>query len=286
MKRCAFLTMDDLSSYVSDDALAVDELQNHKWEIQLVPWRNPDVDWNYFDLVVIRSPWDYMDAPGLFLNTLETIHASSARLENPLAIVRWNIDKRYLLDLEKKDINIVPTLYGSGLDQEQFAGILDSFGAASFIIKPVISANAKDTFWVSTDHIPSASILSTFRHTDYMAQPFMHHILEEGEYSLFFFNGNYSHCIRKVPKGNDFRVQEEHGGHITAFSPTSHLLECAQRILESLPQPVLYARVDLVKDEKGDYALMELELIEPSLYLRMDSEAPLRFARAIDSIPL
>ena len=285
MKRCAFLSMDELGSYVSDDALAVHELQQKNWDVQSISWRNTDVDWNTFDVVVIRSPWDYMEEPDLFLKTLERIASSNTHLENSLDMVRWNIDKRYLVDLKTQGINVVPTWFESRLTNQRLSEIIGSFNGKPFVIKPVVSASAKNTFCVSSRNTPIDALIDAFVDTDYMVQPFMQRILEEGEYSLFFFSGNYSHCIRKVPKRNDFRVQEEHGGQITAYPPSIQLLESAHRVLESITQNVLYARVDLVKDENGDYALMELELIEPSLYLRMDPQAPMRFASAIDAIP-
>lgn len=284
MKRCAFLTMDHMGSYVNDDALAIDALRTQHWDVQSIPWRTTDAEWGAFDIVVIRSPWDYSEAPEAFLKTLEAIDATATHLQNSLDIVRWNIDKRYLLDLEKRGVNIVPTLFGKGSGNMILSEIGRAIDSDTFVIKPVISASAKDTFLVNKETDSDPSIMQVFRNKQFMVQPFMHHIVEEGEFSLFFFNGDYSHCIRKVPKSNDFRVQEEHGGHIEAFSPDIHLLDCAQNVLENLDQSVLYARVDLVRDEKGDYALMELELIEPSLYLRMDSEAPLRFAKALDAI--
>lgn len=285
MKRCAFLTMDDLGSHVNDDALAMHELRQKNWDVQSVSWRNTEANWNTFDIVVIRSPWDYTDEPESFLKTLEGIAASNTRLENSLEMVRWNIDKRYLLDLQEQGINVVPTLFGSRLTRLRFSEIAGSFGDQPFVIKPVISASAKNTFLISSHNTPLDNIIDAFSGTDYMVQPFMQHILQEGEFSLFFFSGKYSHCIRKKPKRNDFRVQEELGGQITPHHPSSRLLDNAHCILGSLTQNVLYARIDLVRDENGDYALMELELIEPSLYLRMDPHASTRFANAIDAIP-
>lgn len=276
--------MDDLGYHVNDDALAIDALKDLQWDVQLVSWRKAAINWDKFDLVVIRSPWDYAEHPDLFIESLETIYASGARLENSLEIVKWNIDKRYLLDLERKGINIVPTIFGSSINDDTLSEIADSFDSNSFIIKPVISAGAMNTFHINPNQIPFETINSIFGHTEYMAQPFMESILEEGEYSLFYFSGQYSHCVRKLPKSNDFRAQEEYGGHISAHVPSKELREQAQHVLDSLDQYVLYARIDLVRDKKGDYALMELELIEPSLYLRMDSQAPVRFAHAIYAI--
>lgn len=284
MKRCAFLTMDHMGSYVNDDDLAINALKAQRWNVQSIPWRKKNVNWQDFHIVVIRSPWDYAEVPELFMQALEIIDAADTRLENSLDIVRWNIDKRYLLDLEKRGIHIVPTFFGSGKDASRLPAILDALEADSFVIKPVISASAKDTFLAHRKDLDESSFTHVFKNRDFMVQPFMHHIVEEGEYSLFYFNGEYSHCIRKVPKSDDFRVQEEYGGHIEAFEPGIQLLDIAQNVLNSLDQSVLYARVDLVRDEKGDYALMELELIEPSLYLRMDAEAPLRFANALNAL--
>ena len=117
-----------------------------------------------------------------------------------------------------------------------------------------------------------------------MAQPFARAILDEGEYSLFSFNGAPSHTVLKTPKPGDFRVQEEHGGEILAVTPESALAAAGEKILASVGEPPLYARADMVRSNDGDaWWLMELELVEPSLYLRMDPEAPARFARAIDA---
>ena len=116
-----------------------------------------------------------------------------------------------------------------------------------------------------------------------MAQPFVTAVASEGEYSLFYFNGDLSHAIVKTPKAEDFRVQEEHGGQIIAVAAASDLRGAAERVLDTLAGPLLYARVDLVRNPSGDgFWLMELELIEPSLYLRMDPEAARRFATALD----
>ena len=286
MKRCAFLTIDDLTEYVNDDQLALDQLAHNGWDARSISWHSKDVDWDAFDLVIVRSTWDYYEAPERFVDVLGQIDASSARLENALDIIVWNLDKTYLKDLQGKGIPVVPTRWGSRLTASGWQDILDQHSSTSFIIKPVISANAKDTFLVNTSRDVSQHqrILQTFAEKKYMVQPFVKSIVEEGEYSLFFFNGAYSHSILKTPKTNDFRVQEEHGGRIVAVHPHSTLIEQALEILQTLPTPLLYARVDLVRIESGDYALMELELIEPSLYLRMDPEAPERFARAIDSL--
>jgi hypothetical protein len=114
-----------------------------------------------------------------------------------------------------------------------------------------------------------------------MVQPFVPAIIEQGEYSLFYFADHYSHCILKTPKSGDFRVQEEHGGILQSITPSKELLTAAKKALQTIPEKVLYARIDLVQYQ-GEYQLMEIELIEPSLYFNLDDKAAPRFAKAFD----
>lgn len=286
MIRCAFLTTENLENYVQDDQLAMHILAQQGWDTQLIPWRDQRVDWDAYDLVIVRSTWDYHDATQQFLERLKTIDSSSARLENPYDIIAWNVSKYYLKDLQARGIPVVPTDWGENLTPASWKAICALYPDTPFVIKPVISASAQDTFLVQpwSPEPEQDTILQTFSKKQYMVQPFIKSIVEEGEYSLFFFNGIYSHSILKTPGANDFRVQEEHGGRIVATQPSSLLLDRAREVLGSIEQSVLYARIDLVKNEINDYALMELELIEPSLYLRMDSGAPERFAMAIQTL--
>ena len=115
-----------------------------------------------------------------------------------------------------------------------------------------------------------------------MVQPFLQSIVGTGEYSVFYFGGKYSHTILKAPKADDFRVQEEHGGIISGVEPSEGLMAAANKAISAIGRSLLYSRVDLVLDATGQFVLMELELIEPALYLRMDDGAPARFATAID----
>lgn len=273
--------MDDIGSYVADDELAVVPLARLGFEVDTLSWRDETVDWNDYEAVVIRTPWDYQRAPDEFLNVLETIDGSSARLENSLDIVRWNLDKRYLIDMEQRGCRIVPTIWDAAYSVEEFDRWLERFGVDELIIKPTVSATAEHTYRL-TAYEPALE--SVFTNRSFMVQPFMPNIINEGEYSLFFFNGEYSHTINKSPKTADFRVQEEHGGIITEVEPDEKLRVAAQNALDKIGEPLLYARVDLVRDEDNEFALMELELIEPALYLRMSDGAPQRFAAAIATL--
>ena len=280
MRKCCFLSMDDLSNYVFDDDLAIPHLNELGWDVETVSWRKPDVNWNDFKAVVIRTPWDYQKEPEAFLKVLEKIESSAARLANPLYIVQWNYSKTYIQEIGDMDMNIVPTLWGEEPPtKEVFDSWLGYFGTPKLIIKPIVSATAEYTYLLSEF---DKELIDVFATRKYMIQPFIESVVSEGEFSLFYFNGEYSHTILKSPKPADFRVQEEHGGIITEVEPETKLKQTAEKILTYIGETLLYARIDLVRDGNGDFALMELELIEPALYLRMNADAPKKFAGAID----
>lgn len=288
MNNCAILTMENLSDFECYDSLLDKPLEKLGWQTQLVSWRKKNVDWQQFDAVIIRSPWDYQDDANAFISVLEDIERSSAVLQNSLATVRWNIDKIYLKSLAEQQVNIVPTLWGSNFSAKDIITFFDYFNCQQIVIKPRISANADNTFWLKkeTFEIFLGQLEAIFSQSDFMVQPFMSSVIEEGEFSLFYFSGKYSHAILKTPKTNDFRVQEEHGGQLVSITPEKALLVQAESTLAAITQLTgeipLYARIDFVRDNNSNeaFALMEAELIEPSLYFNMDASSADNFAKA------
>ncbi len=277
MRPLAFLTMDSLEDFVAYDHLAVAPLRARGWAVTDVPWR-AETDWGRFEAVVIRTPWDYQDDPKAFLEVLERIDASGARLANPLEAVRWNLDKTYLRELEAAGVATVPTTWGDQLTPESLAGLFEHHGG-EIVIKPTVGANADNAFRL-TPEADARGALATFAALPFMAQPFVQSVVDEGEFSLFTFDGAYSHAILKTPAPRDFRVQEEHGGTIKAVAPEASLMDAATRALAAAPEALLYARPDFVRLADGSWALMELEIIEPSLYFPYDDASPERFADA------
>jgi len=283
MKRCAFLTMDDETGFVIDDVHAHAPLTALGWQVTSPSWRQRQVPWSEFDAVIIRSCWDYPPLVTEFLDVLEHID-SVTRLANPLELVRWNLSKSYLRDLEAQGVGIVPTLWADDLDETSLMQSLDRLDTATVVIKPLVGANGEDTFCISSSEDPGRveEIIRLFRNRALMVQPFMDKVITEGEFSLFYFNGHFSHAILKTPSGSEFRSQEERGATIKAARPQARLLLRGRQALDRISPPPLYARIDFVRDDEGDFRVMEMELIEPSLYLRMHPEAPARFARAVD----
>lgn len=284
-RRCAYLTMHDPGDFVTDFDLSIAPMTELGWQVVLVNWRDRSVAWDDFHAVYICTPWDYQEDPALFLDVLDTIDKSTALLVNDLALVRWTLEKSYLKDLEERGADIVPSTWHRDFDAEDADAFFSSHNADKLILKPLIGANAADTF-VLTNPISDAlcrELTDTFRDRSYFVQPFVANIQSEGEFSLFFLGGAYSHAIQKTPKVGDFRVQEEHGAEIKAVTAPDRLIDTATCIMEMVePEPV-YARIDFVRDDDDRYLLMELELIEPSLYLRTDPNAATRFAAAFDT---
>ena len=281
MKRCAFLSMDSLEGYFAYDHMLFTPLKAYGWEVEEVSWRKADVDWDQFDVVVVRSTWDYQQDAKDFVSCLQRIDASRAVLANSMQLLLWNIDKGYLKDIAGQGINIVPTRWHNIFDLDDVADAFEYFAVGEIVLKPTISANADHTYRLNREQLltQGKALQKVFSQRPFMVQPFLPAVVDEGEYSLFYFNGHYSHCILKKPKTDDFRVQEEHGGQLTAVQPSDEMLTQARHTMASMPDDALYARIDLLRC--GDeFAVMEIELIEPSLYFNMDEHAAQCFADA------
>lgn len=280
MKKAAFLTMEDLTGFECYDDLLIKPLNHLGWSVENIPWQKKDIDWNNFNAVIVRSTWDYQSDPENFLKVLNRIDESSARLENSLSILKWNMNKNYLRDLKNKGIKIVDTIWEKSFRPEKTDDYFSKLKTEEIIIKPNISGNADNTFRIKRSEINlfNAELKEIFANREFMVQPFNNNIITEGEYSHFYFGGKYSHSILKTPKENDFRVQEEHGGIINSVEPNGDQITAAENILGKINPLPLYARIDFVRTAGNNFALMELELIEPSLYFNMDKESPVRFA--------
>ena len=284
MKPIAFLTMDNLDGFISYDQLVADCLARRGLRVENVSWRNRRAPWDDFEMVIIRSPWDYQHSVDDFMAVLEEIDASDAILWNPIDVVRWNIRKTYLRDLASHGVEIVPTEFIQSPTETQIRNEFEKFGTDQIVIKPVTGAGAEKTFRLHRDATTEELQQIQALYSDRLAllQPFIPSVIENGETSLVFFDGRHSHSVLKTPKAGDFRVQEEYGSQIESIPTDSVLVEFAGRALELAPQRTMYSRVDLVELENGQPAVMEVELIEPSLYLGYDADSAARFAAVIE----
>ncbi|MGE8556260.1 MAG: ATP-grasp domain-containing protein [Chryseobacterium jejuense] len=240
--------------------------------LDIVPsiWNDENVDWSSFDVAIIKSPWDYHNHLNEFLNWLDHLEQLGVKVLNPVEIIKWNSDKHYLKDIADKQLPVIASEYlekGSSFKNDLF----DLLNADKLVVKPCVSAGAQNTVTISRDNTEEQSkeINELLKEQDYIVQPFVEEI-KNGEWSFLFFNGKYSHCSLKTPKEGDFRVQHYHGGSISYPTPDPLHIEQAGAYLKSLPQSTLYARVDGVLID-NTFNLMELELIEPYLFLNGDN---------------
>lgn len=287
-RHCAFLTFEDRADFCIYDHYLFTPLSRLGWQAEEIPWNRAGVDWARFDAVLIRSTWDYQNHLPEFMATLERIERVSCLL-NSVAVCRWNSDKRYLLDLQERGVPIVPTVFQVAPQSAHLDQAFSEFATEQVVLKPVVGANADDTFVLESGASNLwQQALKVHEGRVSLIQPFLDAILSEGEYSLFYFGGQFSHAIRKQPAPGDFRVQEEHGGIIQLITPAEDLLaaggHCMDHCTGAVGEELLYARVDLVRLASGELAVMEVELIEPSLYFDQDPSAAERFAHVFDEM--
>lgn len=217
--------------------------------------------------------WGYHLQPARW-ETLLAAWPDDVLLLNPAALLRWNSDKRYLNDLAAAGVPIVPTRFAGLANDAELAAARAEFGADELVVKPRISASARSTSRVApADPAPNLA--------DAMIQPFMPSVQDQGELSVFFFGGDLAHSVRKVAAPGDFRVQREYGGAFTLVEPSEAELSVACAAMAATPQQPFYARVDMVPDAAGQPRVMELELIEPDLYLDLAPDRGASFAAAL-----
>ena len=264
-KLPSFVTWEvDLDELFDEDKLLVQGFQAQGIHARPVVWNDPAVDWNRFDVVLIRSTWDYLDEQERFLEVLSQIEASSCRLFNPLSAVRWNIDKNYLFDLEKWGISVIPTILASEANAGTVQRLFGDRLGQTVILKPTIGLGASHSQRVPLDELEAAlmELRASQPQREYLVQPFVETILSEGEWSFIYFNHQLSHVLLKKPAANDYRVQGIYGGTVQPAAPAPDDLLRAESVMATLPFDLLYARLDFLR-VNGTLSVIEIELIEP-----------------------
>ncbi|MGH7495010.1 MAG: ATP-grasp domain-containing protein [bacterium] len=285
MKRIAFVTYAKYPNLTEDDAITLPLLQELGIQTYAAIWDEPVLHWEKFDAVILRSCWNYHHKPKVFRRWLDLQAAAGVRLWNPAKIVRWNMDKIYLRDLAARGVTIPKTFWIEAGRRIELASVLSHNAFDSTVIKPAISATAHMTFRTSPAQAEEdqTKLEAILQNSGALVQEFMPEISTRGEWSLLFFEGKYSHAVLKLPRAGDFRVQNDFGGSYQAARPPAAFITQAEAILGMVDLPLLYARVDGMERD-GRFVLIELELIEPSLFLGADGAAPLRFAEAIAKV--
>jgi glutathione synthase/RimK-type ligase-like ATP-grasp enzyme len=281
--RIAVATSKDFPNLTGDDQSLVQPLQDRGIEATAAIWSDPNYDWAVCDMVVIRSCWDYHLRVTEFLSWIDSLETRQIKVWNSPSTIRWNADKIYLRELEAKGIAIVPTLWFDSAKRISLSDALCQAGWDKAVIKPRISATAHRTKLISIEQAEDAQTLfDELRNgPGVMVQKFIADITREGEWSLMFFDAKFSHAVLKIPKVGDFRVQHDFGGEEKLATPPAFVLKAAEDIIGLVPDS-LYARVDGVVEDQT-FLLMELELIEPALFLTNSPGAAEKLAAAIAS---
>lgn len=281
--RVALVTSEALAGLYEDDLLLVEALADIGIASAPAVWSDPDLEWDAFDALVIRSPWDYFERADEFRAWLGARVAADALLCNSREILEWNFDKAYLQDLARAGVATVPTICVEKRARADIAALAWARGWDEVVVKPTVAGGGYGLrrFRLEEYGRHASAIAAMLEDRGVLVQPFLPEIQAGGELSLLFFDGVFSHAVCKRPKPGDYRVQFQFGGTNENAEVSPHLVEQALACIRHAPAPTVYARVDgVVRD--GEFLLMELEIFEPLMFLARHPEAPGRFARAIE----
>jgi glutathione synthase/RimK-type ligase-like ATP-grasp enzyme len=248
------------------------------FEVSARPWTAPG-DLAPFDAVLPLVVWGYHERYEEWLALLDRLEIETVPTINPPALLRWNSDKAYLAELDAVGVPTVHTIAVDALDEHGLSEARDRFGCDRLVVKPPVSASATGTFLLHTGDLVPKDVAGRRM----LIQPFMASIAAHGEYSLMLFAGRFSHAILKTPKSGDFRVQPHLGGTERPCEAPDDAIALAKAALGAAPAEAVYARVDMVIDDEGKLRIMELELIEPALWLQHAPDKGAAFASTLRS---
>ncbi|GAA0626221.1 hypothetical protein HPO96_37365 [Kribbella sandramycini] len=261
-KRIAIATSADWPELLPEERPLVEAFEAAGLDAIPAVWTDPSVDWSAYDAVLIRSVWDYYKRHVEFTEWLGLLDKSGVPVLNETDLIRWNSDKRYLLELRERGVAIVPSQVAAGACLREVVAGLDG---QQIVIKPTVSGAAHNTVRGVAGSAELSDAMTALPDAVYLVQPFLPEIQTDGEWSLLYFGGAFSHAVVKRPVAGDYRVQPMFGGVATLEEPAPAILESAERALTAAGSPTTYARVDGVV-VNGRFLLMELELIEPYLF--------------------
>jgi glutathione synthase/RimK-type ligase-like ATP-grasp enzyme len=229
-----------------------------------------------FPLVLPVLLWGYHRDHARFMRAVKTWTEAGVPLANPASVLGWNSDKSYLARLEARGVPIPPTRWTDKVTEADVEAAFDAFGAEELVIKPTVSGGAWKTL-----RLTRGQPLIDPPEGAAMIQPYLPAIATEGETSLLFFGGVFSHAVNKTPVPGEFRIQVQFGGNYVSVEPPAEAMALARQVLAAVDEPLLYARIDMTRDGDGRWVLMEAELIEPDFYLNNDPRRGAGFAEAV-----
>ena len=259
------------------DAMKAEGLRVHRTN-----WDNPDFDWSSTKHVIFRTTWDYFDRFPEFSVWLEKV-SKVTKLINPKELIYWNIDKHYLLDLDKKGVRIPNTYFIEKGDKRTLSEICSNHNWSEFILKPVVSGAARHTYRFTLENASKHESIfkELIAEEGMMIQEFQNQIMTKGEVAFMVFGGKYSHAILKQAKEGDFRVQDDFGGTISNYEPNAEEIKFIEHAVSACSPVPVYARIDVIWNNEDELCIGEIELIEPELWFRMNKNSAQACAQAV-----
>jgi glutathione synthase/RimK-type ligase-like ATP-grasp enzyme len=281
MAHILFVTCDRWPELLPSDSLVAQALVGRGHHVEAAPWQGAFARFQRADLILLRSQWDYHHDIAGFTTWLQRLAAAALPVYNPVALVRWNLDKSYRLDLQARGVLIpASAVLQVGANPE---AMYQHHGWSSAVIKPLAGTGGHLVERVAYAELGAwaVQVRSQRAAGAWLIQAFMAEIHAQGELSLVFLDGVFSHAVVKQPQAGEFRINDQYQGHIARVEPAATVIAQAHAVLASLPVVPLYARVDGVITGTGAFCLIELEVNEPDLYFDYAPEQAACFAEAI-----
>ena len=274
-----------ISNVLREDELVINALKEKNLSVVKKDWNDSIFDWETTRSILFRSTWDYFDKFELFKKWFNKTK-NKCLMINSTETIEWNIDKHYLLDLQKHQIPIPNSEFikrGSSID---LSLLMQKKNWNEIVVKPTISGAAKNTYRLKEEEIiqfgPTWEKL--IYKEDFIVQEFQNNVITEGEVAMIVIGGKFTHAVLKKAKEGDFRVQDDFGGSIAIYNPSEEMVKLAEKCTRILTPIPSYARVDIIWDNLRELAVSELELIEPELWFRLNPNAAQKLAHHVDLI--
>jgi glutathione synthase/RimK-type ligase-like ATP-grasp enzyme len=269
-----------IAQILEEEQILAEELKNYKLSSQRVSWSDPQVNWESAKAAIFRTTWDYFDRFSAFKEWLQGVN-SKLHLLNSFKLIELNLNKKYLFNLEKQGLPIVPGIFLNQGDRRTLQEHLSGVTWKEFVLKPAVSGAGRHTYRFRDPKEVESVFYELIQEEDLIIQEFQEQILSFGEISLILIGRNYSHAVLKKAKEGEFRVQDDFGGSVHPFKAGEEEIRIAEQAISYLPEIPLYARVDMVKTNSNCWAISELEMIEPELWFRFYRPAAQKLAALI-----
>ena len=270
------------NNVVEEDRLVAEAFTKLGWKVTRTYWDDPDFDWTNTRFALFRTTWDYFDRFEEFSKWMDAT-ASKTCFINSIDLIRWNIDKKYLIELRENGVSIPPTIYIEPGYSSTLKELLEGINWKKFILKPAVSGAARHTYLFESAEAENyeAVFSSLVKNEAMLLQEYQEAVVTIGEVALMIMNGKFTHAVLKKAKSGDFRVQDDFGGTVHDYSPDAKMIEWAENIVKLCPQFPFYARVDMIWNNRNEFCLSELEMIEPELWFRKYHHAALELAKGV-----